>query len=62
MSCVAAWDGARRKGFVAPAPFAVLAARFPGYALTCVIGAFVPLALLAISVGSGRAEVRAPDA
>jgi Fuc2NAc and GlcNAc transferase len=39
-------------------PCAVTAARFPDYALTCVIIALAPLAMLALAIGSGRAESR----
>ena len=35
---------------------ALLAARFPDYAVTAVLIALVPLAALAIAAGSGRAE------
>jgi Fuc2NAc and GlcNAc transferase len=37
-------------------PGALLAARWPSYAVTAVIVAFVPLALLALAVGAGRRE------
>jgi hypothetical protein len=37
-------------------PWAVLAAKFPPYASVAVIGALLPLALLAASIGAGRQE------
>jgi len=42
-------------------PCAVLAVRLPGYAAMSVIVALAPLAVLAIALGSGRAETSAPE-
>jgi hypothetical protein len=40
-------------------PWAAWAARVPGYAMLFVIIALAPLAVLAVTVGSGRAEAGA---